>query len=243
MTSGFYYVPFLGLLVPVRLSFSLSVFVFAIKANVDSSAAGRDWHKYTGHVFLLTLGVTSSLLATMSLIVGLIRDEEKLPPRTRWECALFGLVLRSFLFGLSIFTMVEISLDFVSKVIRTKVFVGIIISLSTLLGFPDWTANLLVARITLVVGMGFRFRSMRDANAAGEADVQKELIKNQTRISSMSSTMTFSYGHPSTLCQPPHTVDRSIHLSVPSRSKDTSDGATLVSSRSTSEEGSHKCDG
>ncbi|KAG8751213.1 hypothetical protein FRC14_008077 [Serendipita sp. 396] len=230
MTSGFYYVPFLGLLVPVRLSFSLSVFVFAIKANVDSSAAGRDWHKYTGHVFLLTLGVTSSLLATMSLIVGLIRDEEKLPPRTRWECALFGLVLRSFLFGLSIFTMVEISLDFVSKVIRTKVFVGIIISLSTLL-------------ITLVVGMGFRFRSMRDANAAGEADVQKELIKNQTRISSMSSTMTFSYGHPSTLCQPPHTVDRSIHLSVPSRSKDTSDGATLVSSRSTSEEGSHKCDG
>ncbi|KAG8811080.1 hypothetical protein FRC19_004114 [Serendipita sp. 401] len=226
MTSGFYYVPFLGLLVPVRLSFSLSVFVFAIKANVDSSAAGRDWHKYTGHVFLLTLGVISSLLATMSLIVGLIRDEEKLPPRTRWECALFGLVLRSFLFGLSIFTMVEISLDFVSKVIRTKVFVGIIISLSTLL-------------ITLVVGMGFRFRSMRDANAAGEADVQKEFIKNQTRISSMSSTMTFSYGHPSTLCQPPHTVDRSIHLSVPSRSNDTSDGATLVSSRSTSEEGSH----
>ncbi|KAG8833764.1 E2 SUMO-conjugating protein ubc9 [Serendipita sp. 399] len=226
MTSGFYYVPYLGILVPVRLSISLSVLVFGIKSNVDSSAAGRDWYKHPGHVLLVTLGVISSVLASLSLMIGIIRDEEKLPPRTRWECAIFGIVIRWFLIGLSIATTVEASYDFGSKAIRPKVFVGVITSLSALL-------------IITIIGIASRFRSMRAANAAGEAEVQKELIK---RISLSSSAMSSQQAHSSTSDNSPRIVEKHLHLLVPPRNRETSDRATLVGSGSNSEDGSHKYD-
>jgi lysylphosphatidylglycerol synthetase-like protein (DUF2156 family) len=99
-------VPFPSLIIPVRFSISISLVFIAVKANVVSFYQGLDWEPIPGHLLLTVTAVTNTVLAVISLALAGIRDEDKLTPRVRWNCAALGMVVRLGLFALTIVTIV-----------------------------------------------------------------------------------------------------------------------------------------
>ena len=106
MAPGILYIPYPGLIVPVRFTISISLLFIAIKANVVSFYQGFDWEPIPGHLLLTVTAVTNVTLAVFSLALAAIRDEDKLPPRLRWNCATCGIIVRVGLLTLTVVTVV-----------------------------------------------------------------------------------------------------------------------------------------
>ena len=106
MAPGILYIPYPGLIIPVRFTISISLFFIAIKANVVSFYQGFDWEPIPGHLLLTLTAVTNAILAVISLALAAIRDEDKLPPRIRWNCAACGIIVRVGLLTLTVVTIV-----------------------------------------------------------------------------------------------------------------------------------------
>jgi hypothetical protein len=132
MSPGILYI-FPGLIIPIRFTISIALFFISIKANVVAFYEGKDWSSCSGHPLLLGTAILNSVLSMLSLIVSLIRDEDKLPPRVRWNCALFGMVVRILLFILTIFTIIVTAISGVGRSFRMNELVLAEIALGLLL--------------------------------------------------------------------------------------------------------------
>jgi len=106
MPPGILYIPYPGLIIPIRFTISISLLFIAIKSNVVSFYQGLDWATVPGHPLLTATAITNAVLATISIALAAIRDEDVLPPRIRWNCAACGIVVRIVLLALTIVSIV-----------------------------------------------------------------------------------------------------------------------------------------
>lgn len=144
MAPGILYISYLGLLVPIRLGISISLLFIAIKANIVSFYQGFDWEAVPGHLLLTVTAVTNAILAVFSLALAAIRDEDKLPPRIRWNCAACGIIVRVGLLALTVVTIVvtaeaaDAGHFRVSELVLAEVILGLLLYVSSYLkeSFP-----------------------------------------------------------------------------------------------------------
>jgi hypothetical protein len=132
MSPGILYI-YPGLIIPIRFTISIALFFISIKANVVAFYEGKDWGSCLGHPQLLGTAIVNAVFSMLSIIVSLIRDEDKLPPRVRWNCAIFGMVVRILLFILTIFTIIVTAVSGAARSFRTNELVLAEITLCLLL--------------------------------------------------------------------------------------------------------------
>ncbi|CCA66808.1 hypothetical protein PIIN_00571 [Serendipita indica DSM 11827] len=199
MSPSIVQLPFINVLVPVRLTFSFGVLVVSIKANVDKTLDGREWESMLSHNVLLACGICNLVCAFVSLFLAYIRDEKQLPPQTRWECALCGLITRLVLLPLCITTTVLVALEATN-------FSGVE------LAWAEYTLALL--SVTLIVGLCRKIHAMREANVAGEQEVQR-ILKNMRRLSSCTTAVSTPQVLPHIIRNSPEGDIESLYLAEP----------------------------
>lgn len=145
MSPGILYI-YPGLIVPIRFTISIALFFIAVKANVVAFYQGRDWSECPGHPLLLATALINSILSGLSLILSLIRDEDKLPPRVRWNCAAIGAVVRFFLFQLTLSTAIKTANNGLAGSFRLNEFVLAEVTLSLLL----WVHSQMISNLSLM---------------------------------------------------------------------------------------------
>lgn len=122
-----------GIIIPVRFAISIALLFISVKCNVVAFYEGNDFRMLLGHSILLANAIVNVACASLSIMMAWIRDEEKLPPRLRWNSAAFGLFVRLLLFGLATFTVVVTAISSTTGAFRVKELIPAEITLGLLL--------------------------------------------------------------------------------------------------------------
>lgn len=179
MSPGLLYIRYIGLIIPIGITLSFALFFISIKVNVVSSREGNEWNIQPGPYLLFATACVNLLMAMGSVGLFMLRDEDMLPPRLRWTSAVCGLVTRVVLVALVVVTVVLIALDANRNQFRKQELILAFITLGLLL-------------VCLIVGIVRKLQAMRAANAAGEEEVRKEILKRLEAASASRSNSAVS---------------------------------------------------
>lgn len=219
MSPGILFIPYPGLIIPVRFSISIALLFVSIKANVVASSQALDWITLPGHLLLLVNALVNAVLAGISLALAAIREEDELSPVLRWKCACCAIIVRIVLFPVAVWTIIAVAESAsqghlrVNELVLAEVTLGIMLYVLC----PKHTSLLtLIDSVCYIVGLVRKVRVMQEANAAGEEEVQKEIVKQRVENrSNTNSNVSTPQSMPTIMSHSPEADVDSLYIGHP----------------------------